>query len=256
METPDQSITVGPSATVVTSVQQKSDLSTALANLNLTKTRPTIVIIGGASHLSDADHARIKSLFVTILAPLAEELGFYVVDGGTDAGVMQLMGQARAQIKATFPLIGVTPIALLSLPNASLPNQPTPQPDAAPLETNHTHCIAIPGNQWGDESTWMSEIATLLSEGQTSVFVLINGGGVTLQDAAANIAAGRSGVVIAGSGRTADLLAAAIEEKAIAQENAHREQAIALANSGLMQIVQLEEAALTLPRQLKALLMK
>ena len=233
-----------PLATVVTSVQQKSDLSTTLTNLNLAEAKPTLVIIGGASHLSDSDYQRIKSLFFTTIAPLAEELDLYVVDGGTDAGVMQLIGQARTALKATFPLIGVTPVDLLSLPD-----RPSQEADAALLEPNHTHCIAVPGNQWGDESSWMSAIATRLAQHKPSIFMLINGGAIALKDAAANIDANRSGIVIQGSGRTADMVAGAI-----AGQSVDNETAAAIANSGLMQVVTLEEAAEALPRTLKALL--
>ncbi|UXE59643.1 MAG: hypothetical protein KA717_28380 [Woronichinia naegeliana WA131] len=34
-------------------------------------------------------------MFSKVLAPLAQELGVIVADGGTDAGVMRLMGQRR-----------------------------------------------------------------------------------------------------------------------------------------------------------------
>ncbi len=40
------------------------------------------------------------------LIPLCEELGAAIVDGGTDAGLMRLVGRARTATHAQFPLIG------------------------------------------------------------------------------------------------------------------------------------------------------
>ena len=89
-----------------------------------------------------------------------------------------------------------------------LPDQTTtPSEDAAPLEPNHTHFVLIPGNNWGDESPWMMEVATVLSGTAPSITLLINGGEVTFIDALNSVNAGRLIIVIAGSGRTADKLA-------------------------------------------------
>ena len=73
--------------------------------------------------MSDADMARLRPLFVETLAPLAEALGAFVVDGGTDAGVMRLMGQAHAETGATFPLIGVAVTGMVALPDVA-PSRP------------------------------------------------------------------------------------------------------------------------------------
>ncbi|MBD2244708.1 hypothetical protein H6G26_14110 [Nostoc sp. FACHB-888] len=61
-----------------------------------------------------------KRLFTEVLAPIAESLGAYVVDGATDAGVMQLIGEARTYINARFALIGVRPEFIVCIKNAWL----------------------------------------------------------------------------------------------------------------------------------------
>jgi SLOG in TRPM, prokaryote len=166
---------------------------------------PVIVIIGGASKLSDADFQRVRRLFFEVLAPIAQKWQACVVDGGTDAGIMRLMGQARTAIGGDFPLVGVTPIDL-----ACLPGQPPASPDAATLEPHHTHFLLVPGSNWGDESDDLAQVATALAGKLPSVTLLINGGEVTWQDAAQSIQSGRSLITIDGSGRTADLLAAGL----------------------------------------------
>ncbi len=94
----------------VLQVQPEQDLTSALSNMNLQKHRPVLVVIGGASQISEADLLKLQHLFVEVLAHLAQELGLLVADGGTDAGVMRLMGKARNYIQGTFPLVGVSPI--------------------------------------------------------------------------------------------------------------------------------------------------
>lgn len=209
----------------------ESALECALKCLGLKSPRPVLVVVGGASLLSDAARERLRSLFLDVLAPLAESLNACVVDGGTDAGVMQMMGQARYKIGATFPLIGVTSVGL-----ATLPDREPPAEDACPLEPHHTHFLIVPGSQWGDESPWMAKLASTLSGPAPAVTVLINGGQITWVDAARSVDAKLPVVVVAGSGRTADILAAALNG------NVTDDRAEALIESGLLQAVDLEDS--------------
>lgn len=224
-------------------VSESTELSNVLEQMGLIGSRPILVIVGGASQISAADFGRIQSLFVEVLAPIAESLGAYVVDGGTDAGVMQLIGNARQQTKSTFPLIGVAPIG-----KVILPNQTEAADDAAPLEPHHTHFVLVPGNNWGDESPWIVKVATILAGGAPSVTVLINGGEITFLDAANSVVAGRLVMVIAGSGRTADKLVSALHGEAT------DERAEKLAASGKLQTIDLEAEVEELTQTIKHLL--
>jgi hypothetical protein len=222
-------------------LQQDADLPDALSQLGLEGSGPVLVVVGGASKLSEADRRRVHALFVKVLAPLAKDMKAFVVDGGTDAGIMRLMGEARTQINAAFPLIGVAPIGLATLPNASSPISD----EASLLEPNHTHFALVPGSSWGDESPWIAKIASTLSGFHPSIVVLINGGEVTWRDASQNIQEGRPVVVIAGSGRTADVLAAVLRGKASDQ------RAEDLISSGLVQAIDLTTDFRTLFKQIK-----
>lgn len=244
MEVRYQRIVSDPSTAAVIHIQHPDSLPSALGELDLIESRPTLVLVGGASKLRETDYQRIKSLFTDVLAPLADNLGLYVVDGGTDAGIMKIMGQARMAIGAEFPLVGVAPVDLVNLPN-----HPTVRPDSTTLEANHTHCLLVPGDRWGDESPWIAHVATQLAQDKPSVVVLINGGAVTWQDAAANVKVGRPVIVIQGSGRTADILATAIQGGSVTDERAQP-----LVDSGLMQVVDLDESAKVLVDKLQALL--
>jgi hypothetical protein len=186
-------------------ILSEDDLAIAFTEMGLQEKRPVLVAIGGASLISEAAFARFQRLFVEVIAPLAKDLGYYVVDSGTDAGVMKLMGKARYENGSAFPLVGVSPIGLVQLPDAI--NQ---SPESAPLEPHHTHFFFVSGSNWGDESPWLANIASLLAGDHPSVTVLINGGAIALVDAKESTKLHRPIVAIAGSGRLADEIANAV----------------------------------------------
>lgn len=208
-------------------VRHESALAAALIELGLGQLRPTLVVVGGAARLGRS-RFEIYRLFHNALAPLAQELDAYVVDGATDSGVIQMMGMARAETEATFPLVGVAAVGTTAL-------TVLPKRDTFPLEPNHTHFILVSGDKWGDESPWIAQAASQLAAGQPSVTVLINGGEITLDDAAHSVDHGRPVIVVAGSGRTADLLAAAIRGE---PTDARAER---LAHTGLLSAIDLSE---------------
>ncbi|MGH2413403.1 MAG: hypothetical protein ACRDEA_06875 [Microcystaceae cyanobacterium] len=223
-------------------VQPEQDLTSALSAMNLTEHCPVLVVIGGASQISEADLLRLQHLFVEVLAPLAQELGLLVADGGTDAGVMRLMGNARSQIKGTFPLIGVSPDGLVKFPNHDRLSS-----DAAFLEPHHTHCFLVPGSEWGHESPWLAEIASALAGNHPSVTVLINGGAIALVDATENVKVNRPLIAIAGSGRLADEIAASVSHP----EQGMREEIASLISSGQVTVFNLSDPFSQLEQLLK-----
>jgi len=233
-------------------IEEQTELHSALASLDLAVGCPTLVLVGGASKLDQAATANVHSLFTEVLVPLAAEHNLTVVDGGTDAGIMRMMGEARNKAQQSFPLVGVAPSGLVSLPS-----EPSTHADAAELEGHHTHCFLIPGNEWGDESPWIAQVATAISQGKPSIAVLINGGQVTWKDALSNVKAGRHVVVVNGSGRTADILAKAISVangNALAEEDTADERAAFLVASGLMSTIELSAPREELKRSLSRLL--
>jgi SLOG in TRPM, prokaryote len=204
------------------------EVPSRLAELHLGGPRPVVVLVGGADGLDDTQLARLRPLFEEGLAPLADALGACVIDGGTDTGVMGLIGQARAKLGASFSLIGVSASGTVAAAGSA-----TTADDARSLEPNHTHAVLVPGSRWGEESPWLAAVASQLAGDAPSVTVVINGGEVTFVDAARSVEAGRPVLVVAGSGRTADTMAAAL------QENGQDKRAAELAASWLLQAVDL-----------------
>jgi SLOG in TRPM, prokaryote len=211
-------------------------LANALSQIALKPPSPTLTVIGGASKIDDGDLKQLHALFFTVLAPLAQALQAVIIDGGTNSGVMQLMGQAHMSIGGTFPLVGVIPAGKIIMQDAT--------PNIGKLETHHTHFVLTPGKQWGDESPWLARVATVLAGSKPSLTLLANGGDIAWRDVASSIEQGRPVVIIAGSGRTADMLAEAVWGRT------KNERARELAASGLLRVLDINSSREVLTQSL------
>ena len=165
--------------------------------------KPVVVLVGGASGMSPAYAATASALFDAALVPALRKTGAGLVDGGTNAGVMALAGSARSRVSLGGIHIGV----IASGPLADIGGEDRSS-DPVTIEPHHSHVLVVPGADWGDESPWLSRVATVLSDGQPSVTLLVNGGEIAYDDMELSLEAGRPAIVIAGTGRTADDIAA------------------------------------------------
>lgn len=172
--------------------------------LGLPPPRAVLLLNGGASDMSSAEMARLHGLLVRGVARVVAEEGITVIDGGTRTGVMQMMGEGYAAAGGNSPLIGVCPAGLVSWPGS-----PTDH-DLVPLEPNHTHFVLTSGLRWGAETETMFALATSLSACVPSLAILVNGGSIARQEILFNVRQGREIIVIQGSGRLADLIAATV----------------------------------------------
>jgi hypothetical protein len=183
-------------------VDQPADLPAALRALDIGVHRPVLVLVGGAGGMTPEHLAATAEILQERIIPALDLWRAAVVDGGTDSGIMRVMGQSRAAAGAHFPLVGVAAEGTVILPGKA------PAAGAAPLESSHTHVVLVPGDAWGDESPWLSRVATAIADGQPSLTLVINGGQITYDDIDHSLQAGRPVVVVAGTGRTADAIAA------------------------------------------------
>ena len=225
-------------------VESENTISAILQQSKITFERPVIVVVGGASGIDEQDIQQLYTLFLQGIAPLAESLGAVVIDGGTDVGVMQMNGQAREHLHTTFPLIGVAAEGTVIVPTQPLPDLE----DAAPLEPHHTHFFLVPGTHWGDEASWIAQIASQIAGNAPSVTLLVNGGNIAWQDVAESVKQSRPVLVVAGSGRTADILAQAMRGQAT------DERAKPLIASGFLYVVELDAGVDVFVETLKGLL--
>jgi hypothetical protein len=178
-------------------VRLSADLPGALAGVGAG--RPVLVSIGGAGGM-DPEYLPALSRFLTgQLVPALDRWGVTVVDGGTDSGVMRAMGRARHDVGGRFPLVGVAAAGTVTVNGGA----------GTPVEPHHSHLVLVPGDSWGDESPWLSRVASVLSGPAASATLLVDGGEISYDDADRSLSAGRPLLVVEGTGRTADVIAAA-----------------------------------------------
>src|SRR4051812_39987926 len=202
------------------------EIPAALDRAGFRRGRVVLVLVGGAAGMSEGDLEAVAEVLADEVVPLVERLDAVVIDGGTDSGVMRLIGRARSASGSRFPLLGVAAEGTIVVPDAG-----PAAPDAAELEPNHTLFLIVPGTHWGDEAPWIVDVARVVAGGRSSVTLLVNGGQIAYDDVAGSLDNGRPVVVLAGSGRTAD----AIAEAQAGDGSDHR--AVEIAASPLTRIV-------------------
>lgn len=166
--------------------------------------RHAIFISGGAGAMSEEDIKRTREI-IGAIARFAEDHHIAIIDGGTESGVMQMIGEAHSAGHYTFPLIGVTPHGKVAYPGFENPN-----PDAI-LDANHSHFVLVDVDEWGQESDLLVSMSKAISSnaGMRCVGVLINGGKIARQDVYLAVSKEVPIMVLEGSGRFADEIATA-----------------------------------------------
>jgi hypothetical protein len=184
---------------------ERSNLAPAISELRLDSGYPVIVLIGGEI---DEHQATVTRRAIQTLARIAENMNAAVICGGTDMGVMAEIGQTHRQNHYKFPLVGVTLEELVTWPGGPRSTKFLWWGKQRwQLESHYSHFILVPGSQFGDESPWIVDTATILSKGHRSVTILINGGEVSRKDIELSLENGRSVIALSRTGRLADELA-------------------------------------------------
>jgi hypothetical protein len=182
-------------------IRSSEQVRQALQVLGFDRPYPTIFISGGAARMSDEDRNHTRDILEAI-GRFAGERGAVIVDGGTESGIMQMLGDVRETCNRQFLLIGVAPMGKVSFPGFKNPHE------EAVLEDSHSHFILVDGDEWGAESPTIVNLTDALSgEGkQPAVGILINGGKIAIQEVyLASIHTHKIPMlVLEGSGRAAD----------------------------------------------------
>lgn len=189
-------------------VAPDSPPATTLNLLQIPTDRPVIFIAGGAGEMSEEAIAATQSIIGAVV-DFARAHHIAIIDGGTDAGVMGMIGQARKQSGGQFPLVGAAPDALIAYPGFANPNK------EGDLDTGHSHFALVDGSAWGAETPLLLGMAhRISSEGKQPVLgLLINGGRIARQEIvdATNERYKMPVIALKGSGRFADELSAALD---------------------------------------------
>lgn len=201
--------------------------------------RGLLVLSGGAGLMDEASSARMRSFFQA-LAVIVKSKQLMVIDGGTSAGIMALMGEALFREGGNAIHIGVVPA------KAEADSEGKIAEDI--LEPHHSHFVLVETNEWGREVTAMYGLVEHFSQNAPSAILLINGGGLSLQEIQHGVRQGHIIVIFAGSGRLADEIARAIQHP----ETPARAEIRELVRTGHFIIFDTSKS----PRELQKLLLK
>ena len=130
---------------------QAEDIVDALA---LPAYNALILIIGGADNIDKELIPKLTQLFSRGIARAAAKANAAIIDGGTQSGVMSLMGEGVASRGYKSILIGVAPKGLVEYPGSTV--------KGTSLEPNHSHFVLVEGNTWGAETAMLFNIVNKL----------------------------------------------------------------------------------------------
>ena len=234
----------GNRAVVITAACDES-AKAILDALKIASPRAAILLFGGAKGLDDLRKASLATLFADGVVPAAAELGAVIVDGGTQSGVMAMMGEAVARSGATVQLLGIAPKGKITNPEIARASAVS---DGAPLEPNHSHFVLVESDEWGSETSKMLELARAFNA--PIIAILVNGGAVAADEALQSVRNGWPLLVVEGSGRFADELSAAVRDG----KSAKSAEVSEIASSGRVKLLHVDDSAAKLRDQLRQML--
>jgi hypothetical protein len=159
---------------------EPANLAQAIFNLGLKDGYPVIVLIGGEIQ---EQKTIVTRRAIETLDRIAEDTNALVICGGRNFGIMAEIGQIRWRNGHKFPLVAITLEALVTWPNGPhSTNLLWWGTKRWELEPHYSHFILVPGSEFGDESRWIADAATLLSKGCQSVTILMSGENISRKD--------------------------------------------------------------------------
>src|SRR5580765_869486 len=183
-------------------------MAALIKSLGISQPKNLILLIGGADKLDEKLTSRLTQLFSRGIARAAADAEALTIDGGTQAGVMQIMGQSIADRGRKSSLLGVAPAGKVTYPGG-----PTiAGNDSAPLDPNHSHFVLVDGKEWGSETETLFEVAAAFDV--PVLAILVNGGAIAKDELLQSVRRSWPVIVIKGSGRLADEVAALKEQPA------------------------------------------
>jgi hypothetical protein len=182
------------------------DVDVPLARLGLRRPASVLVVSGTTADLEPKLAESLLPMLAGAVAVAAEH-EVAVVTGGTDAGVFHLLGLALSST-ALRPrvVVGVAPDGLVTSEGPSGPG-PESVEGRVPVAPQLSVLVRVPGDSWGDETAALSAVVGRISGNSRVVVLLAGGGDVSRRELVEHLAAGRSVVVVAGTGRLADAVA-------------------------------------------------
>jgi hypothetical protein len=192
--------------------------------LDIPQPHALIMIAGGAAFMDKQSNAELEQLFTGSVVQVASQLNALIIDGGTQAGVMEIIGLAVSGHQQRPQLLGVSPHGNVTYPGKS---SETSNTDSGPLDPNHSHFVLVETDEWGGETATMYALAAFISKSCPSLAILVNGGAIAENEIINNVRQQRPIIVIEGSGRLADEIARLWQAKPTSTSNPIADAALA-----------------------------
>ena len=196
----------GNRAVVVTAPRDAS-AEAILDALQIATPHAVILLFGGAAGLDELRKAHLSTLFADGVTAVAAEFGALIIDGGTQSGVMSIMGEAVARYPGICELLGIAPKGKIRHPEIAGASGIS---DGAALEPNHSHFVLVESAEWGAETEKTLELARAFNA--PVVAILVNGGAIAADQAVHSVRNGWQLLVVVGTGRFAAELGVALRE--------------------------------------------
>jgi SLOG in TRPM, prokaryote/SMODS and SLOG-associating 2TM effector domain 1/Protein of unknown function (DUF4231) len=204
-----------------------------IKELEIKDYKAVILILGGADSIDEKLKPRLIQLFERGIARAAAEANAVIIDGGTQAGVMSLIGAGVASRGHKSTLIGVAPAGLISYPGSKTAT-------GFQLESNHSHFVLVEGDKWNSKTEMMLSLVKTLSDKTTNkgtddtssaqpagnvveqsptLAILAGGGATTKNEVLYAVRQNLPLIVFEGSGGMADEIVEAWQKRATSQED-------------------------------------
>ncbi len=181
-----------------------------LKTLHIEQPKALVMIFGGADELDESLKPRLAQLLSRGIIRATAKTGALIIDGGTQAGVMELTGKSVADRDRKSILVGVAPAGKVTYPD--MPAEETVK-DGVPLDPNHSHFVLVDCSEWGCEIKIMFELAKALAKGIPIVTILVNGGQNSKYEVLQSVRQGWPVIIIEKTGRLADEIAGLWKKK-------------------------------------------
>jgi len=185
-------------------VEPEVTAATLLDKLGLAEINALIIIAGGADDLEEALYPRLLQLFSRGIAREGKEIRAGFIDGGTDSGVMAMLGKGVADHGYHSPLVGIAPTQKIVYRTRKNAEPPAGQHC---LEPHHSHFVLVNTDDWDEAFSITYRLAALLIQQIPVLCVLVNGGETTRHEIVHCVRLGIPIVVLKNSGRLADDIA-------------------------------------------------
>ena len=189
-----------------------------LKELGIEQPEALFLIFGGAAGVKKKLEPGLIQLFSRCIARLAAKREAMIIDGGTHAGIMELMGRGVADRERRSILLGVAPAGRVTYPGG--PAEGSIE-NGASLDHNHSHFVLADCDDWGCEDAVMFDLAKALAQEIPVLTILVNGGQNSKNEVLLSVRQGWPVVVIEKTGRLADEIAKLWKKKVKKKKDLH-----------------------------------